>query len=61
MSSTEAEFFAACLAAKKGAFLRDLLIVEFEFIQTSPTQMRIDNRGVVDLSFDPVIFVQAVT
>lgn len=44
-----AELFTACLAPNEGNYLRHLL-VEFEFTQTSPTQIRIDDRGVIHLS-----------
>lgn len=55
MSSTEAEFFATCLAARDGAYLREVLC-DLGCMQTSPTVLRSDNKGVVDLSLDPVAF-----
>lgn len=55
MSSTEAEFFAACVAARDVLFLRDLL-ADLGYLQTSPTPLRSDNKSVSDLSFDPVAF-----
>ena len=55
MSSTEAEYFAACVAARDGIFFRDLL-ADLGYMQTSPTPIRSDNKGVSDLSFDPVAF-----
>mmetsp|Transcript_32987 Transcript_32987/g.75793 ORF Transcript_32987/g.75793 Transcript_32987/m.75793 type:complete len:278 (-) Transcript_32987:180-1013(-) len=55
MSSTEAEYFAASMATRDALFLRDLL-ADFGYMQTYPTPLRTDNKGVVDLSFDPVAF-----
>ena len=55
MSSTEAEYFAACLAARDVLFFRELL-ADLGYTQTSPTPLRSDNKGVSELSFDPVAF-----
>ena len=55
MSSTEAEYFAACVATREILFFRDLL-ADLGYMQTSPTPLRSDNKGVSDLSFDPVAF-----
>ena len=55
MSSTEAEYFAACVAARDVLFLRDLL-ADMGYVQTSPTPFRSDNKGVSELSYDPVAF-----
>lgn len=55
MSSTEAEYFASCLAAKEVVYFRDLLS-DFGRIQSGPTVILTDNKGVVDLSLDPVAF-----
>lgn len=55
MSSTEAEYFAASMAARDAIFLRELL-VDLGHTQHYPTPLRTDNKGVVDLSFDPVAF-----
>ena len=55
LSSTEAEFFAAMLAAREGLHYRDVL-ADLGFEQCGPTLIRTDNRGVVDLSLDPVAF-----
>lgn len=55
MSSTEAEYFAASLAARDTLFLRDLL-EDLNLVQNYPTPMRSDNKGVAELSFDPVAF-----
>lgn len=55
MSSTESEFFAASLVVKEVIFFRELL-ADLELTPTGPTVIRSDNRGVIDLSFDPVAF-----
>lgn len=55
MSSTEAEYFATCVIAREVVYFRDLL-ADLGFTQTGPTTVLTDNRGVVDLSFDPVAF-----
>lgn len=55
MSSTEAEYFAACLAVKEVVYFRELL-VDFGRPQDGPTVILTDNKGVVDLSLDPVAF-----
>lgn len=55
MSSTESEFFAASLVVKEIAFFRDLLS-DLGMSCTGPTELFTDNRGVVDLSIDPVSF-----
>lgn len=55
MSSTEAEYFAASLIAREVVYFRDLLRDLF-LIQEGPTYILTDNRGVVDLSVDPVAF-----
>ena len=43
MSSTEAEYFAACVATRDILFLRDLL-ADLGHLQTSPTPLRSDNK-----------------
>ena len=55
MSSTEAEFFAACAAAKEILFFRALL-QDLGIDILGPTNMATDNKGVVDLAIDPVAF-----
>ena len=55
LSSTEAKFFAAMLAAREGLHYRDIL-ADLGFVQPGATWIRTDNRGVVDLSLDPVAF-----
>lgn len=55
MSSTEAEYFACCLLAREILYFRDLL-ADLGCMQTGPTILLTDNKGVVALSFDPVSF-----
>lgn len=55
MSSRESEFFAASLVVKEVMFFRELLS-DLELTPNGPTVIRSDNRGVIDLSFDPVSF-----
>jgi len=55
MSSTEAEYFAACAAAKEVLFFRALL-QDLGIDLLGPTLMATDNKGVVDLAIDPVAF-----
>ena len=55
MSSTEAEYFAMCAAAKEVLFFRDLLL-DLGFDLLGPTSMATDNKSVVDLAFDAVVF-----
>lgn len=55
MSSTESEFFAASLIVKEVMFFRELLS-DLNYAQVGPTIIRSDNRGVIDLSFDPTAF-----
>ena len=55
LSSTEAEFFAAMVAARDGMHYRDVLS-DLGFTQNEPTLVRSDNKGVCDLSLDPVAF-----
>lgn len=49
MSSTEAEYFAACVVAREVVYFRELL-VDLGYTQSGPTTILTDNRGVVDLS-----------
>mmetsp|Transcript_26722 Transcript_26722/g.40195 ORF Transcript_26722/g.40195 Transcript_26722/m.40195 type:complete len:496 (+) Transcript_26722:168-1655(+) len=55
MSSTEAEYFATSMAIRDAMFIRDLL-EDLGHMQCYPTPVRSDNKGVVDLSYDPVAF-----
>ena len=55
MSSTGAEYFATCVMVREVLFTRDV-VADFGVALTAPTIIRTDNKGVVDLSFDPVAF-----
>ena len=55
LSSAEAEFFGAILAAKDAIFLRELLI-DLAITVDGPTVMYCDSKSAVDLAFDPVAF-----
>ena len=55
MSSTEAEYFATCIMVREVLFVRDV-VTDFGVALTAPTVIRTDNKGVVDLSFDPIAF-----
>ena len=55
MSSTEAEWFAAMVAAREGMYFRDLL-AELGVPLLGATALRSDNRSVKDLSLDSVAF-----
>ena len=55
MSSTEAEFFAACAASEEVLCFRTLL-QDLGVDLLGPTKMATDNKGVVDLAIDPVAF-----
>ena len=55
LSSTEAEFFAAMVAARDGIHYRDVLS-DLGYVQQGPTLLRSDNKGVCDLSLDPIAF-----
>ena len=55
MSSTEAEFFAAMMAARDGVHLRDLL-ADLSLLASEPTVIRSDNKSVADLALDAIAF-----
>ena len=55
MSSTEAEWFAAMVAAREGMYFRDLLS-ELGVPLLGATALRSDNKSVKDLSLDSVAF-----
>ena len=55
LSSAEAEYFGAMLAAKDVMWLRDLL-VDLGYSQTGPTRLRVDSKSAVDMAYDPVAF-----
>jgi hypothetical protein len=55
LSSAEAEFFGAMLAAKDVVWLRDLLL-DLGLLRPGPTTILSDSKSAVDLAFDPVAF-----
>ena len=55
LSSTEAEWFAAMVAAREGMYFRDLL-TELGVPLVGPTALRSDNKSVKELSLDSVAF-----
>ena len=55
MSSTEAEYFATCVMVRELLFIKELL-TDFGVNFTEAIVIRTDNKGVVDLSWDPVAF-----
>jgi hypothetical protein len=55
MSSTEAEWFAAMMAAREGMYLRDLL-TELGVSLLGATAIRSDNKSVKELSLDSIAF-----
>ena len=54
LSSAEAEYFGAMLAAKL-IFTREIL-VDLGFALDGPTFIRTDSKSVVDMAYDPVAF-----
>jgi hypothetical protein len=52
LSSCEAEFVAACNAAREATWLRTLLS-QLGFPQTTPTLVYIDNQGTLDVLYNP--------
>ena len=52
LSSTEAEYVAACLATKEAVWLRSLL-ADLNFIQEEPTVVQEDNQGAIAMSKNP--------
>ena len=55
MSSTEAEWFAAMVAAREGMYFRDLL-TELGVSLLGATAIRSDNKSVKELSLDSIAF-----
>ena len=55
LSSAEAEFFGAMLAARDVIFARDLL-VDLGIAPDGPSVINTDSKSAVDLAFDPVAF-----
>lgn len=54
LSSTEAEYMAACLASKEAVWLRRLL-KELGVLQTTPTEIFTDNQSSLKLMENPVL------
>ena len=57
LSSAEAEYFGAMLAARDVVFFRELL-VDLDLVPDGPTDIFCDSKSAVDMSFDPVAFKQ---
>ena len=55
LSSTEAEFFAAMMAARDCVQIREVL-VDLGLLAPGPSIVRSDNKSVIDLSFDAIAF-----
>lgn len=55
LSTAEAEYFGAMLAAKELMYLRELLR-DLNLTQIGPTCLRIDNKSAIDMAFDAVAF-----
>jgi len=55
LSSAEAEYFGAMLAAKEVVFIRDLL-VDLGVAPSGASQVYSDSKSAIDMSFDPVAF-----
>jgi hypothetical protein len=53
LSSTEAEYMAACAAAQEAVFLRRLL-TDLGYVQYGPTVIHADNQGCIALSKNPI-------
>ena len=52
LSSTEAEYVAACLATQEAVWLRSLL-ADLNFVQEEPTVVQEDNQGAIAMSKNP--------
>ena len=55
LSSAEAEFFGAMLAAKEMMFIRELLI-DLGITLDGPSMLYCDSKSAVEMAFDPVAF-----
>ena len=55
LSSAEAEYFGAMMAARDLVFIRELLI-ELGFSISEPSLIACDSKSAVEMSFDPVAF-----
>eukprot|EP00112_Aurelia_sp_Birch-Aquarium-sp1_P025966 Seg893.3 transcript_id=Seg893.3/GoldUCD/mRNA.D3Y31 product="Copia protein" protein_id=Seg893.3/GoldUCD/D3Y31 len=57
LSSTEAEYVAACLATQEAVWLRSLL-ADLNFVQEEPTVVQEDNQGAIAMSKNPKYHVR---
>ena len=55
LSSAEAEYYGASLAAKEGVWLREVL-KDLGFEQVGPTPLVLDSKSAIDMTLDPVAF-----
>ena len=55
LSSAEAEYYGASLAAKQGVWLREVL-KDLGFEQVGPTPLVLDSKSAIDMTLDPVAF-----
>ena len=60
MSSSEAELFAAMMAAKDGVHIRDVSS-DLGLLGSGPTIIRTDNKSIIELSRDAVAFKKEKT
>ena len=60
MSSSEAELFAAMMAAKDGVHIRDVSF-DLGLLGSGPTIIRTDNKSIIELSRDAVAFKKEKT
>ena len=56
LSSAEAEYFGAMMAARDLIFARDLVLIELAIPLEGPSVMWSDSKSAVDMSRDPVAF-----
>ena len=55
LSSAEAEYFGAMMAARDVIFVRELLI-DLSIDITCPSTIHTDSKSAVDMAFDPIAF-----
>ena len=55
LSSAEAEFFGAMLAARDVIFIRELMI-DLDIPPSGPSLIKSDSKSAVDMTFDPIAF-----
>ena len=55
LSTAQAEYFGAMLAAKDIIWLRELLF-DLGYPQKGPTRTRLDSKSAIDMAFDPIAF-----